>query len=109
MYRVPQAGLTKPAVAGRLERGVRHHLALQQWRVRLCRPQGLRHCELADKGAHVKSTVHRLLPTEPRVHCLNGENEKSSTDKPKYSVLERHWAEEVVLPCLWVSYPFSLS
>jgi hypothetical protein len=24
MYRVPQAGLTKPAVAGQLERGVRH-------------------------------------------------------------------------------------
>ena len=28
MYRVPQAGLTKPAVAGQLERGVRRHCAL---------------------------------------------------------------------------------
>ena len=27
MYRVPQAGLTKPAVAGQLERGVRPHRA----------------------------------------------------------------------------------
>ena len=27
MYNVPQAGLTKPAVAGQLERGVRRHSA----------------------------------------------------------------------------------
>lgn len=39
MYRVPQAGLTKPAVAGQLERGVRPHRAYCDGALRSLAPQ----------------------------------------------------------------------
>jgi hypothetical protein len=36
MYGVPQAGLTVPAVAGQLERGVRRHLAPEAGNLACC-------------------------------------------------------------------------
>jgi hypothetical protein len=62
MHRVPQAGLTKPAVAGQLERGVRHHrvcppsFVLLDWTLTLKRAGG--------------ENLLRLLPLEEQMKVL---------------------------------------
>jgi hypothetical protein len=58
MYRVPQAGLTLPAVAGRLERGVRQHCATLRGRLKVRRMP----CLTVPKQTDAESCAGAELP-----------------------------------------------